>query len=220
MFEHNIWCPSRFYFRASFISNIYCRSFLFELWSRFFKLYTIPYICRQDFNGIIKLIERNVNKLFNWFQQNGLLANSGKSHFLTGPYERSLKIHDSIITSSSSEELMGVLNDSELTFHDRITRLCSKANQKLNPLDRVSKYVILQKWRLVMSSYVTSQFNYCPLVWMIHNRKLNQKISKIQERALGIVYSDHNTSFSELLKIDKSVTIHKKKLAIFTYWDL
>ena len=94
---------------------------------------TTPYICGQDFSSIINVLEPNVNTLFNWFRQNGLIANSSKSHFLTSPYERrTLKIHDSIITSSSSEELLGVLIDSELTFHDHITRLCSKANQKLS----------------------------------------------------------------------------------------
>ena len=155
------------------------------------------------------MLEPNVNKLFNWFRQNGLLANSRKNHFLTSPYERrSLKIHDSVITSSSAEELLGVLIDIELTFHDHITRLCSKANQKLSALARVSKYMTLQKRRLLMSSYVTSQFNYCPLVRMIHNRELNQKIHKIHERALRIIYSDHKTDFLELLKIDKSATTH------------
>ena len=48
-----------------------------------------------------------------------------------------VKIHDSIIMSRSSE-LLGVLIDSELTFHDHITRLCSKANQKLSAPARVS----------------------------------------------------------------------------------
>ena len=47
---------------------------------------------------------------------------------------------------------------------------------------------------------------------MIHNRKLNNKTNEIHDRALRIVYSDHKISFSELLKIDKSVTIHKKDL--------
>ena len=103
---------------------------------------TTPYICGQDFNSIIKVLEPNVIKLFYWFRQNGLLANSGKSHLLTSPYERrSLKIHDSVITSSSSEELLGLLIDSELTFHDHITRLCSKADQNLSTLARVSKYM-------------------------------------------------------------------------------
>ena len=98
-----------------------------------------PYICEQDFSSIFKVLEPNVSKLFNWFRQNVLTANSGKTHFPTSQYEkRSLKIHDSVITLSSSEELLGVLIDSELTFHDHIIRLCSKANQKFSALARVS----------------------------------------------------------------------------------
>ena len=189
MFEYIIWCPTGFYYGVSFISDIYCRSFSFELWSRFCKLCydTTPYICGQDFSSIINVLEPNVNTLFNCFQQNGLIANSGKSHFLTSAYEkRYLKIHDSIITSSFSEDLLGILIDSELTFDDHITRLCSKANQKLSALARVSKYVTLQNWHLLMSSYVNSQFNYCPLVWMIHNRTSSKKISKVHERASRI----------------------------------
>ena len=57
-------------------------------------------------------------------------------------------------------------------FHDLVTSLCSKANQKYSALARVSKYITLQKQRLLMGSYITSHLNYCPFVWMIHNRKL------------------------------------------------
>ena len=108
--------------------------------------------------------------------------------------------------------------DSELNFYDHITRLCSKANQKLSALARVSKYMTLQKRCLPMSYYITSQFNYCPLVWMIHNRKLNKKINKVHERALRIVSGDHKTSFLELLNSFlellnfESVTIHQRNL--------
>ena len=70
----------------------------------------------------------------------------------------------------------------------------------------------LTKRRLLMSCYINSQFNHCPLVWMIHNRHLNKKINKVQERALRIVYGDHKTSFSELLNIDESVTMNQRNL--------
>ena len=36
---------------------------------------TTPYICGQDFSSIINVLEPNVNTLFNWFPQNGLIAN-------------------------------------------------------------------------------------------------------------------------------------------------
>ena len=56
---------------------------------------TTPYICEQDFSSINNVLEPNVNTLFNWFRQDFLMANSGKSQFLTSPYERrSLKINN------------------------------------------------------------------------------------------------------------------------------
>ena len=61
-----------------------------------------------------------------------------------------------------------------------------------------------------MSSYITSRFNYCPLVRMIHNRKLNKKINKVHKRSLRIIYGDHKTKFSEILNKGKSVTMHRR----------
>ena len=44
---------------------------------------------------------------------------------------------------------------------------------------------------------------------MIHSRTLNDKINKIHERALGIVYNDDTSSFDELLRKDNSVSIRE-----------
>ena len=63
-----------------------------------------------------------------------------------------------------------------------------------------------------MKTFVFSQFNYCPLVWMCHSRKLNNKINRLQERALRIVYNDKSSTFYQLLEKDKSVTIHTRNL--------
>ena len=55
---------------------------------------------------------------------------------------------------------------------------------------------------------------------MCHSRKMNNKINKIQERALRIVYSDANSTYEELLVKDGSVTIHERNtqmLAIVIY---
>ena len=77
-----------------------------------------------------------------WFKSNVLLANSGKSHFLVSPYEKiSLKILGSTVESSPCEELLGITTDSEVTFHKHILSLCFKANQKLNALARIAKYL-------------------------------------------------------------------------------
>ena len=39
-----------------------------------------------------------------------------------------------------------------------------------------------------MKAFAHSQFRYCPLIWMFHVRNLNNKINRIHECALRIVY--------------------------------
>ena len=70
----------------------------------------------------------------------------------------------------------------------------------------------MNKLKLIMKAFIESQFGYCPLIWMFHSRKLNNKINKLQERALRIVYKDTHSSFEELLRRDNSFTLHQKNL--------
>ena len=49
---------------------------------------------------------------------------------------------------------------------------------------------------------------------MFHNRALNNRINRKQERALRLAYPNKNLSFSELLELDNSVTIHERKLQV------
>ena len=63
-----------------------------------------------------------------------------------------------------------------------------------------------------MKTFITSQFNYCPLTWMFHNRTLNNEINKLHERALRLVYDDINLSFQDLLDLDNSMAIHHRNI--------
>ena len=96
-----------------------------------------------------------------------------------------------------------------MTFNHHVTDLCSKASQKLHALARVGNYMDLKQRKLIVNTSILSQFGYCPLVWMFHNRTLNNRINRIYERALRIIYQDHNSSLDELLTTtDTSLTIH------------
>ena len=71
-----------------------------------------------------------------------------------------------------------------------------------------------EKRRSLMKAFVISQFNYCPLIWMFHNRALNNRINKIHERALRLVYQKKNLSFRELLELGNALTIHQRNLQV------
>ena len=107
-----------------------------------------------------------------------------------------------------------MLIDSNLIFEKHVSNICKKAGNKLSALSRMSTYLGTDKLRLLMRPVVTSQFQYCPLVWMLHSRKMNDKINRLHERALRIAYKDYTSSFVSLLEKDRSVTIHHKKLQL------
>ena len=47
---------------------------------------------------------------------------------------------------------------------------------------------------------------------MLHSRGLNNKINRIHERALRIIYNDKPSSYGELVTKDRSVTIHHRNM--------
>ena len=125
-----------------------------------------------------------------------------------------------MLQSESLVKLLGLWIDNKLTFEEHIRTLLKKGNQKLHALMRVSKYMSTEKLRLLMKTFIETQFNYCPLIWMFHSRKLNKRINSLHERALRVVYKDDELTFEQLLEKDNSFTVHERniqKLAILMY---
>ena len=60
---------------------------------------------------------------------------------------------------------------------------------------RVSKYMSTEKLRLLMKAFTETKFDYCPLIWMFDNRKMNERISCLHERASRVVYKDDVLTF-------------------------
>ena len=56
------------------------------------------------------------------------------------------------------------------------------------------------------------QFSYCPLIWMFHSRKLNNRINKIQEKSLRIVYKYKESDF--LLARKNYFIVHKLNVQV------
>ena len=64
----------------------------------------------------------------------------------------------------NEEEILGVIIDRKLTFHQHLKKLCRKAGQKLSALLRLSPYLDINKRKTIHTTMVKSQLNYCPLV--------------------------------------------------------
>ena len=88
-------------------------------------------------------------------------------------------------------KLLGIIIDNELKFDDNITKRCRKANSKLSALSRLSRYLSMEQKKLLYVSFIEAQFKCCPLTWMFYSRSCNNKINKLHQRALRLVYDDY-----------------------------
>ena len=198
---------------------------------------TTPCSCESDTQSVIAELQITANKIFHWFDNNHLKANSGKSHLLLSTKTSiNVSIGDVSLTTSTTETLLGIKFDSELTFDQHFSSVCSKASKKLHALGRSSIYMSLNgqcshhietsqlicsanqligfymMGTLAVKGLIESQYDYCPLIWMSHSRTMNNKISRINERPLRLVYSDYSSNFDELLKKYGSFSIRDRNI--------
>ena len=144
--------------------------------------------------------------------------NQPKCHFIApshSPEELWIKVGQHIIWESKQERLLGLDVDKQLKFEKHVQIICKKASAKVTALGRLIRIVSMEKKKILMNSFIESQFSFCPLVWMFcFSRKLNDRINHIHERGLRIVYDDYTSSFEHLLKINGSVTIHHRNIQL------
>ena len=172
-----------------------------------------PYVIGNGAKEAINSLKEASDELFYWFANNQMKANPDKCHLLTSSSDKvSICVDNYNIKSSKCEKLLGIKIDNKLNFNTHVDEICKKAGQKLNALSRVTPYMDLSKRCLLLNAFFISQFSYCPLVWMFHSRGKNNKINRIHERCLRIIYNDKKSTFYEFLEKDGSVSIHKRNL--------
>ena len=176
---------------------------------------TTPYACDTNLESLMFRLEFATEQAIEWFEINYMKLNVDKCHLIIGGHKEAsvtAKIGGYEILESKTEQLLGVKIDNELSFNEHVLELCKKAGKKLNALSRLCKVLSFKKRRSLVIAFFESQFKYCPLVWMNCSRTLNSKINALQYRSLKIVYRDYESSFEEILKLDKSYTVHNKNI--------
>ena len=178
---------------------------------------TTPYACDMDLSRLLHNFESDTASAIMWFEANYMKLNRSKCHFMVSTRSPELywiKVGDQVIWESHHEKLLGITIDKELKFEMHLLDICKKASAKLTALGRLVKIVPMEKKKVLMNSFIHSQFSYCPLLWMFCNKALNRKIDRIHERGLRMVYQDYKSSFQELLTKDESVCIHHRNIQL------
>ena len=107
----------------------------------------------------------------NWFKLNNI----------KDPVILKLNGDDKAIKSLSSVELLGIIISDKFNFNFHIDNICRLVAYQGNALTKL---------KLLLNSYILSNFNYYPLVWMFCSLKFVNKIKSLQKRPLRFFLAD------------------------------
>ena len=162
-------------------------------------------------SDLIKTLEDELRAAINWISMNHMIANPDKFKAIILDKQNSdfsntkISVNNENLEIVPSVKLLGIQIDSQLNFKMHINNICKSAANQLNPLIRLNCFLGIDEKKVLVNSFVLSNFNYCPLVGLSRLLNHGKKIENLQKRALRFLLNDHKSSYEKLLeKSDKS----------------
>ena len=106
--------------------------------------------------------------------------------------------------------MVGVTLDNKLNFATHLLNITKNANKKFNALTRVQNYMTTDQKKLIFSSFIKSQFTYCPLIWMFCTKRSLRRLNNIHERCLRLIQQNYRSEFERLLENANEKSVHQK----------
>ena len=140
------------------------------------------------YNVLRSVFGNDVLSATTWFDNNYMCTNPEKfqSIILSRGDQQSLSIsvQDDTILSDTTIKVLGVTLDNRLKFDKHVSTLGMKASRQINALKRLSKYLDENCRIMIFKSFISPNFNYCPVSWMCCETNLN-KLEKCKRRRCG-----------------------------------
>ena len=107
-----------------------------------------------------------------WFTENQMIVNPDKFQAMILQNSRNsknyepvkLEIESAKIETKNTVKLLGITIDNKLNFEEHISELCKKASMQLNTISRLQRFMGKEQKEALINSFISSNFNYCPLV--------------------------------------------------------
>ena len=84
--------------------------------------------------------------------------------------------------------------------------------KKVNAFYRVAPFMNEKKGKILYYTFIMSNFNYYPIIWMFCSNTQNKETDRVHKRALRINLDDYTSRFDELLLKIGDIRVHVKTL--------
>lgn len=169
----------------------------------------------SNVNDIKLKLEADCIKAMEWFQDNNMKANADKFQLMIlnrheSNADHCVTIGNSIIHATPSITILGIEFDNKLKFEKYVTEVCNQTGKQINALKRIRNYLDKPCKTVIYNSYISSNFNYCPVVWMFANKTNMEKLEKINKRALRFVVNNDEANYEDICKNEEILNINRR----------
>lgn len=169
----------------------------------------------SEIDQCIKLINENLDRIFQWGRSNGIMLNISKTQVLLLGQPNDLrlidkgalppiKLHDTILDYAPSVKNLGVHFDSLLSWDIHIRFISKTIMSKLYVLNRHRNFIPRELKPKLVQSLLFPHFYYCDVVYLDASKLLLSKLNKLQNAcvryACNLRKYDHVSPFYNLLK--------------------
>ena len=126
--------------------------------------------------------------MIQWLKDNEMVVNLSNFQLMfLSKYknnEKNMSFDGKIIRSPDTVELLGITPDKNINFKRHIQNICHKASNKTKALFRIRQFLKLKQAQVLAESYISSNFRYCPLIWMFYGKMSDNLIVETHYRTL------------------------------------
>ncbi len=149
----------------------------------------------------IKLVNKELNEVCNWFKANKLSVNASKTNYmiLGTPHMTSVKQTDIVLDNTTLDRVqctkfLGVLIDESLTWKNHIDCVSKTISRNIGIMNKLKHYVPDHILHTLYCTLVLPYLNYGILVWGNTCKTYLNKLVKLQKWAIRTVSNSHYRS--------------------------
>ena len=158
----------------------------------------------KTIENLISILESESEIAINWFKSNNMIVNPGKCEAIIfnkhkgNHTNRTITINPKEIKAVAKVKLLRIAIDDKLNFNHHMNNICKSASNQLNTLIRLKHLLGFKERKVLVNTFVMSNFNYCSLVWNFSNAQSLSKIENLQKRTLRFLLNDYDNTYEDL----------------------
>ena len=202
-----------------------------------------PTTSNNDPMELLRTIERDGTKVTDWFSRNKMVCSGEKTKLLVSgtranrqskiDFTPEIVVCNDTITESSSEKLLGVIVNNNITWKNHLfgneeeLGLIKNLSKRIGMLRKLRKYLPNEKFKQTVSAIFSSKLCYCITVWggvwnlpgdLSDQSRRNMSISKDEMRKLQVMQNkclrmitnlDRSTPTATLLQKTGFLSVHQ-----------